>query len=119
MVGLISTLIEAPELLAKQYVPQASYDLCTAQGINTLGNAAGNSELLDLTGQNSRIGPLPSGFTGRGIAAMFFSVLSAILGMATIAWYGLHQLDADSNLNSNSANDHGDDRQIQDAKVSI
>lgn len=96
LAGLISTLVEAPELLAQQYVPQASFDLCNAQGINTLGNAAGNSDLLDLYGQNSPPRPIPDGFTGRGIAAMFFSVLSAILGMATIAWYGLHQLDTDA-----------------------
>lgn len=94
--GLISTMIEAPELLAKQYVPQASFDLCTEQGISTIGNAAGNSDLYNLQGQIKPPGPLPSGFTGRGIAAMFFSVLSALIGMATIAWYGLHQLDSDA-----------------------
>lgn len=90
--GLITTLIEAPELLSKQYVPQESFDLCTAQGISAVGNAAGNVNLLDLSGQVAPPGPLPGGFTGRGIAALFFSVLSAVLGMATIAWYGLQQL---------------------------
>lgn len=98
MVGLITTIIEAPELLAQQYVPQASYDLCTAQGISTSANAAGNVDLLDLTGQITPPGPLPSGFTGRGIAAMFFTVLSAVFGMATIAWYELQQLEADAGM---------------------
>lgn len=99
-VGLISTLIEAPELLALQTVPTESYDLCTAQGINILGNAAGRSELTDLTGQISPPGPIPDGFTARGIVAMFFTVLSALIGMFTIAWYGLQQLEADSTKSS-------------------
>lgn len=98
LAGLISTIVEAPELLAQQIVPQASYDLCTSQGIATNANAAGNTNLLNLSGQNKPVGPLPDGFTGRGVAAMFFSVLSALLGMATIAWYGLHQLDADADV---------------------
>lgn len=95
MVGLISTMVEAPELLAQQYIPQASYDLCAAQGISTIGNAAGNVDLINLAGQTKPVGPIPTGFTGRGIAAMSFSVLSAVMGLATIAWYGLHQLESD------------------------
>lgn len=96
MVGLVTTIVEAPELLAQQYVPQASYDMCAAQGISTIGNAAGNANLLNLFGQNKPVDPLPSGFTARGIVAMFFTVLSAVLGLATIAWYGLHQLESDA-----------------------
>lgn len=108
LAGLISTMVEAPELLATQYVPQESYDLCTAQGINTLGNAAGKSDLLDLQGQISPPGPIPDGFTGRGIAAMFFSVLSALIGMFTIAWYGLHQLEADISKRPDTGTDSAD-----------
>lgn len=94
--GLISTIVEAPELLAQQYVPQASYDLCAAQNIATNANAAGNTDLLNLSGQNAPVGPLPDGILGRGIAALFFCGLSALIGMATIAWYGLHQLEDDA-----------------------
>lgn len=93
--GLITTLIEAPELLTKQYVPQAVFDTCSAQGVNVLGNAAGNSDLLNLSGQRTPVGPLPLGITPRGIVALFFCALSAVIGMATIAWYGLHQLKYD------------------------
>lgn len=94
--GLISTIVEAPELLASQYVPQASYDLCAAQNIATNANAAGNVDLLNLKGQNMPPAPLPAGIVGKGIAALFFCGLSALIGMATIAWYGLHQLEADA-----------------------
>jgi iron transport multicopper oxidase len=42
--------------------------------------------MLDLTGQNLSIAPLPSGFTARGIIALVFSCIAAFLGMAVIAW---------------------------------
>lgn len=41
-------------------------------------------------------GPLPAGFTARGIVALVFSCLAALLGMATITWYGFAEMgDAD------------------------
>jgi iron transport multicopper oxidase len=55
-----------------------------------MGNAAGNTvNLLDLSGQNAPPKPLPAGFTARGIVALVFSVISGLLGVATIIWYGL------------------------------
>jgi len=53
------------------------------------GNAAGNTEnYLDLKGENRAVAALPAGFTARGIVALVFSCIAAVLGMATIAWYG-------------------------------
>lgn len=50
--GLITTMIEAPDMLAKQQtIPHDHYKLCESQGLPTKGNAAGNTDnWLDLTG---------------------------------------------------------------------
>lgn len=53
--GLTATIIEAPLELQQQqkYIPEAMANICKAQGIPTVGNAAGNSKnFLDLTGEN-------------------------------------------------------------------
>lgn len=92
--GLTSTIVEAPDLLQQQYVPQSQYDMCAAQKVNTKGNAAGNVNLLDLSGENVQPGPIPDGITPRGIVALFFNALCAVLGMAAIAWYGLGEMHA-------------------------
>lgn len=53
-----------------------------------VGNAAGNTkDFLDLTGANVPPKPLPAEFTTKGIVAMTFSVLAALLGLAVISWY--------------------------------
>lgn len=81
-------MIEAPiELQKTLKVPQNHYDVCKAGDTPIAGNAAGNTiDLLDLKGQNKSPAPLPAGFTARGIVALVFSCISAILGMAVIAW---------------------------------
>jgi len=88
--GLIATMIEAPTSLQQTLqIPQAHYDACTAQGIPIAGNAAGNTvDLYDLTGARTSPEPLPDGFTARGIVALVFSIISGLLGVAMIAWYG-------------------------------
>lgn len=88
MTGLAATMIEAPlELQKTLKVPQTHYDACNAGSVPVIGNAAGNTiDLYDLKGQNKSVAPLPSGFTARGIVALVFSCISAILGMAVIAW---------------------------------
>lgn len=81
-------MIEAPEELQKSLViPQEHLQVCQKQRLPTSGNAAGNTkDLLDLTGANISPAPLPAGFTARGIVALVFSCLSAILGIAAITW---------------------------------
>lgn len=81
-------MIEAPEELQKSLViPQEHLQVCREQGLPTSGNAAGNTKaLLDLTGANVSPAPLPAGFTARGIVALVFSCLSALLGIAAIVW---------------------------------
>jgi len=86
--GLAATMIEAP--LAMQQIlsiPEDHLAACKAAGQLVAGNAAGNTvDVFDLKGQNKSVAPLPAGFTTRGIVALVFSCISAILGMAAIAW---------------------------------
>ncbi|TGO35372.1 hypothetical protein BHYA_0160g00050 [Botrytis hyacinthi] len=96
--GLIATMIEAPlELQKSLTIPEDHFAACQARGVPFTGNAAGNTEdHLDLKGANVAPGPLPAGFTAKGIVAMVFSCLAALLGLATITWYGLAEMgDAD------------------------
>lgn len=79
-------MIEAPLLLQKQQtIPQDFYNLCKDQGEPYTGNAAGNTQnLLDLSGANLSVAPLPTGFTAKGIVALVFSCVAAVFGMASI-----------------------------------
>ena len=81
-------MIEAPEELQKSLtIPEDHWKACQAQGVPTVGNAAGNTkDLLDLRGANVSPAPLPSGFEARGILALVFSCMAALLGMAVISW---------------------------------
>jgi iron transport multicopper oxidase len=54
-----------------------------------LTNAAGNTDFLNLKGQNVQRPDVPSGFTKKGIIAMVFTCLSGILGLAALSAYGL------------------------------
>ncbi|CZR53837.1 probable iron transport multicopper oxidase FET3 precursor [Phialocephala subalpina] len=94
--GLIATMVEAPlELQKTLTIPQNHFDACAAGGVPYTGNAAGNTvDVLDLSGANVAPKPLPAGFTPRGIVAMTFSALAALLGLATIVWYGLADMGA-------------------------
>ena len=84
-------MVEAPlELQSSLEIPPNHYEVCRDSNVKTSGNAAGNTvDLFNLEGQNESLGPLPSGFTARGIVALVFSVVAAFLGMATITWYVL------------------------------
>lgn len=82
-------MVEAPlEVQKTLTIPEDHFAACQADGIPTAGNAAANTvDLLDLTGANVAPKPLPAGFTARGIVALVFSVISALLGLAVISWY--------------------------------
>ena len=89
--GLALTLIEAPTQLRKnQNIPASHYEMCAIAGVPSAGNAAGNTkDFLDLTGQNAQEDDLPAGFTLKGVIALIVSIVSAILGVGFIAWYGI------------------------------
>ena len=87
--GLIATMVEAPlEMQKSLTIPEDHLAACQARNVPTAGNAAANTvDLLDLTGANVAPKPLPAGFTPRGIVAMTFSCIAALLGLAAITWY--------------------------------
>lgn len=89
--GLIATMIEAPLDVQKSLtIPQDHFGACAAGNVPQAGNAAANTvDFLDLTGANVAPGPLPNGFTPRGIVALTFSCVAALLGLAVISWYGM------------------------------
>lgn len=95
--GLILTFVEAPLQLQQELsgkIPEDHFDACRAQNMPIAGNAAGNTvDLLDTQGMNASPGLLPDGFTPRGIVALTFSVVAGLLGVATIIWYGLGEID--------------------------
>ncbi|KAI1002996.1 Iron transport multicopper oxidase [Podosphaera aphanis] len=103
--GLIATLIEAPlDVQRTLEIPQNHIDACKTQNIPIAGNAAANTiDLLNLKGANMAPGRLPEGFTARGIAALTFSCISALLGLAVIIWYGL--ADSESRSDSTGSKD--------------
>ncbi|KAG0073328.1 hypothetical protein BGZ89_006621 [Linnemannia elongata] len=85
--GLATTIIEAPEVMSGVLtIGQTHLQHCTDLGLPFSGNAAGNQG-LDLTGQNVGPNMLPGTFTTKGIVALFFTVLSAVVGLATVIWY--------------------------------
>ncbi|KAL2871455.1 putative ferrooxidoreductase Fet3 [Aspergillus lucknowensis] len=89
--GLAMSLIEAPQQIQERMsLTDTEISNCKAAGMGYEGNAAGNvDDLLDLSGQNEQPAWLPAGFTARGIVALVFSCVSAVLGMGFIAVYGL------------------------------
>lgn len=78
-------------------IPQNHYDACNAANaypkFQTQGNAAGRTtDLLNLEGEYVSPARLPEGFTARGIVALVFSILAALLGIAAVVWYGVGEL---------------------------
>jgi iron transport multicopper oxidase len=94
--GLAITMIENPlELQSTLKIPDNHYKACEVANVPTVGNAAGNTKnYLDLSGANLSPARLPAGFTAKGIVALVFSVIAAIVGMAVIVWYGMAPLGA-------------------------
>ncbi|KAK4188825.1 multicopper oxidase-domain-containing protein [Podospora australis] len=88
--GLVATFVADPLAVQRSLtIPPDHLAACEKSGIPTKGNAAGNTQnLLDLSGEPKPPRRLPPGFTIPGLTAFFFSCLSGILGIATVAWYG-------------------------------
>ncbi|KAF2157020.1 multicopper oxidase [Myriangium duriaei CBS 260.36] len=90
--GLASVFVEAPTQMQQRLnVPADHYAACKAANVPSAGNAAGNTaNYLDLSGEPVQSGPIPYGkFTTKGIVALVFSILSAIMGMVALTIYGL------------------------------
>jgi iron transport multicopper oxidase len=91
------TLVEAPlemQQRAKtiQAPPAALAQQCLAQNLPASGNAAGHASATDLSGLPT--GPFlqNNGWHTKGILAMTGCVLTAVIGMFTVAWYAIGAL---------------------------
>jgi iron transport multicopper oxidase len=94
--GLALVLVEDPlgiQAVQSQQLSEDNKRACQKLGIPIEANAAANKDFLDLTGQNVQVGPLPSGFTARGIVALVFSCIAGILGLIAIAIYGMAEIN--------------------------
>ncbi|KAJ2368016.1 ferroxidase fet3 [Coemansia sp. RSA 2607] len=86
--GLNMVFIEAPDVMQQRInVPQQIIDQCSAAGISVKGNAAGR-EGFDLTGAPEGPYLYPLGWTRKAKGALAGCILSALVGMITIIWYG-------------------------------
>ncbi|RAO71451.1 uncharacterized protein BHQ10_007463 [Talaromyces amestolkiae] len=94
MQGLAMTFVTEPLEIQQQIdIPDNHIDICKAGGVAYEGNAAANTkDYLDLKGQNTPPGFIPPGFTARGIVALVFSCVSAVLGMVFLSMYGVSDL---------------------------
>lgn len=87
--GLAAVFIEDPLSIQSQTPPADYYQICKNGGIPTEGNAAGNLDLFDLSGENRQPAPLPEGFTLKGYFAFAVSTLVGLYGIYSIIQYGL------------------------------
>ncbi|CCH41246.1 putative secreted protein [Wickerhamomyces ciferrii] len=87
--GLAAVFIEDPLSLQNQKPPQDFYDNCIASGIPIEGNAAGNKDFFNMTGENLQSQPLPEGFTLKGYLAFAISTFAGLYGLWSIIQYGL------------------------------
>lgn len=93
--GLASVFIEAPvQMQERLSLPDDHIAACKAADVAYEGNAAANTEdFTDLSGQPKQSGWIPYGsFTAKGIVAMTFSIISALVGIAAITVYGLSDI---------------------------
>jgi len=91
--GLAVVFAEAPlESQQTTHIPQLMLDQCAAQGIPTSGNVVGLNSTTDFSGQ--ALGPYTQyylfGWTRKAQGAIAGCILSALIGMSVIWWYGMN-----------------------------
>ncbi len=86
-------VIEAPEQAQQRManlLPGSVPQQCLQSGLSATGNAAGLNSTTDFTGlMATEPVPLENGWTPKAIGAFVGSALSALLGLATVIYYGL------------------------------
>ncbi|KAH9057917.1 Fet3 protein [Lactarius deliciosus] len=92
--GLAVTFIEAPLEMQQraetvQAPPSALAQHCRTLNLPASGNAAGHAFATDLSGLTTGPFPQNNGWHTKGILAMTGCVLTAVLGMLTVAWYAI------------------------------
>ncbi|CAK9440230.1 uncharacterized protein LODBEIA_P43300 [Lodderomyces beijingensis] len=118
--GLAMVLVENPNAIinnSTQQLTENHIDICKKVGVSYQGNAAANTaNYLDLSGENVQVKRLPTGFTAKGIIALVFSCVAAILGLATIAFYGMQDID---HVEERVAEDLDVDLDVEDNEDSV
>ncbi|KAI0305242.1 Fet3 protein [Multifurca ochricompacta] len=90
--GLAVTFVEAPLQIQEraqsvQAPPAVLAQQCRMLNLPTSGNAAGHASATDLSGLPTGPFQQKNGWHTKGILAMTGCVLTAVLGMLTVAWY--------------------------------
>lgn len=92
--GLATIMITDPDWTQSELtIPDVVTQQCAAQGIATSGNVVGLQSTSDFKGEPYGPWPLVMGWTPKAIGALAGCILSAILGFATIIWYGWGELE--------------------------
>lgn len=93
--GLAMQFVTAPkELQETLEIPQDHINVCKEAGLPFEGNAAANvNDFTDLTGEPRQKPWLPAGFTPKGYVAIVFSGVAAVVGLASIVYYGMVDLE--------------------------
>ena len=88
-------MIEAPEKFQElnTTIPDQIYDQCKAWDRPTSGNVVGTYSTTDFKGQPWGPFPLKMGWTPKAIGALAGCIITFLVGLATIIWYGWGSLD--------------------------
>jgi iron transport multicopper oxidase len=97
------TLIEAPLEMQQraqtvQAPPSALAQQCLAQNLPASGNAAGHASTSGLSGLPTGPSLQDNGWHTKGILAMTGCVLTAVIGMLTVAWYAIGGVLSDEEI---------------------
>jgi iron transport multicopper oxidase len=94
--GLAAVFIEAPEQMQEKLtVPQFMLDQCAAQNIPTTGNVVGKMSTTDTKGEAWGPVPLKMGWTPKAIGALAGCIITFLVGVISIIWYGHGSLSED------------------------
>ncbi|KAJ3353731.1 hypothetical protein HDU83_006448 [Entophlyctis luteolus] len=83
--GLAAIVVEAPSSITET-IDSNMMSLCSAQGISTSGNAAGN-QALDMSGYVYGPSTLYIGIPATGWGAIVGCAISSLIGVATVIWF--------------------------------
>lgn len=94
--GLAMVVIEAPEQIQKNLnVPSYMYQQCQQQGLPYTGNAGGLQSLTNFGALPAGPTPLSPGWTPKAIGTFVACLITALLGIGTVSWYGFSSKDED------------------------
>lgn len=92
--GLAMVFVEAPDVMQKNFqIPAQMYDHCKIKDIPTTGNVVGKNSTSDMEGQETGPQPLVMGWTPKAKGVMAACVITVLIGLATIIWYGAGELN--------------------------